>query len=124
VNKPLVYIACPYTKGNQALNVRASIEQYMRMLIDDVVIPINPLFSHFAEMLYPKPYEFWLKHDFDLIRKCDALLRINATYAPIGYQQCESDGCNREIQLCQDIDIPVFYYKEELYRWAIKFRNQ
>jgi hypothetical protein len=53
-----VYIACPYTKGDIAVNVRNSMVAWDQAY-DSGMIPFNPLFTHFQHMHNPRPYEHW-----------------------------------------------------------------
>ena len=114
--KPLIYIGGPYTRGDVALNVRSNLAVYMRLLDEGVVVPIAPLFTHFAHLMFPRDYEVWMSHDFDLINHCDAMLATKAEESSLGYVQAESSGMNREIAHCESIGVPVFYSVDDLYR--------
>lgn len=98
-----IYIAGPYTKGDVAVNVRNAYEVANR-LADLGFAPFVPHATHFWHMLFPRPYEFWLKLDNQFLPYCEALLRIPGTSA----------GADAEVLLAQDLSIPVFHEIEAL----------
>ena len=109
--KLLVYLAGPYSGGNVVENVRNAV--YCANRIRDMgFVPILPHMSHFWDMITPKPYEYWIKYDFDLIERCDCLLRFDIV--------SESPGADREEQFARDHGIPVFYDLRELVLFANK----
>ena len=93
-----IYIASPYTLGDVAVNVRNQIDT-ANELMNLGFCPIVPLFSHFHHMIFPRPYEDWLKIDFAKIEMCHALLRLDG----------ESKGADREIEYAVKLGIPVCY---------------
>ena len=109
MRKPLVYIASPYTKGDQALNVRFQMEAFNSLLSDNVVLPIAPLWSHFQHLAFPRLYEDWLSYDLELIDRCDILLRLTAVIPSMTYTQWESKGAKREEAHARSRGIPVFH---------------
>src|SRR5262245_34840547 len=76
--KPLVYVASPYTKGDQAINVNYQCRMFDAMMNDGIVIPIVPLWSHFQHTICPRHYQDWIDYDLAIISRCDALIRLNA----------------------------------------------
>jgi hypothetical protein len=116
-SKPLVYIAGPITKPNMIETAHRGISLYMKMIRHGVVVPFCPHLSVFAEFLDPNTisYKFWLDHDFEVIRHCQALLRMPG----------ESSGADQEIDFANNqAKIPVFYLGEDesglehLYDWV------
>jgi hypothetical protein len=101
--KPKIYIAGPYTKGDVAINVRNAIEMANR-LADIGFAPYVPHFTHFWHMLFPRPYEFWLELDNEYLPVCNALLRLEGT----------SNGADKEVALAESLDLPIFYTVDEL----------
>jgi hypothetical protein len=98
-----VYIASPYTIGDQARNV------YISLAVADELIklgfyPYCPLLTHFQHMMFPQSYDKWLELDFEWLRQCDCLLRLDG----------ESKGADLEVQEAGYNDIPVFYNIESL----------
>lgn len=121
--RPMIYIASPYTKGDQALNVRFQCEVFSR-LIQKGFVPVAPLWSHYQQIFRPLPYEVWLSYDYQIIRRCDALLRLNASVILIGsviddvvYAQAESTGADREVEFAKSINLPVFFDIPTLCVW-------
>ena len=99
----LVYIASPYTIGSKSDNVYRQI-RCASALIDLGYCPIAPLLSHYIDNLYPKNYETWMQLDFELISRCDILLRLSG----------QSAGADREVNYAEALKIPVVYSIEEL----------
>jgi len=98
-----VYIASPYTIGDVAVNVATN----LRMASDLISLgycPFAPLLSHFQHMMFPQEYEIWLNLDFEWIKVCDCLLRLEG----------ESNGADKEVEYAKSIKLPVFYSLEEL----------
>jgi hypothetical protein len=98
-----VYIASPYTIGDQAANVRRQIDCFDELLKLDFV-PFAPLFTHFQHLVHPADYEVWMNWDFEWVKCCDAILRLSG----------ESPGADREVELAKAEGIPVFYSIEDL----------
>jgi len=96
--RPLVYVAGPYTQGSLDDNIRNAV------LVADVLeltfncAPFIPHLFHFWELMSPRPYESWLALDFDMLERCDALIRIEG----------HSPGGDREVKYAEQLGIPVF----------------
>jgi hypothetical protein len=92
-----VYVAGPMTQGNSYFNVRVAV-QYGEQLRKKGYIPIIPHLSAFWSMIgSDATYEDWMTLDFELISRCDVLLRIP------GY----SPGADREVEFAKSSRIPV-----------------
>lgn len=98
-----VYIASPYTIGDQAHNVRRQMDCFDELLKLGFV-PFAPLFTHFQHLVHPADYEAWMNWDFEWVKCCDALLRLSGA----------SPGADREVELAQTEGIPVFYSIEDM----------
>jgi hypothetical protein len=107
--KAKIYIAGPYTKGDVAINVRTAFE-VANKLADLDYAPYVPHSTHFWHMLFPRPYEYWLKLDNEFLPCCDALLRIPG----------ESSGADKEVLLAISKNIPVFHNIDELVSFFLK----
>jgi len=101
--KPRVYIAGPYSQGDVALNVRNAFEAADK-LANLGFAPFVPHSTHFWNMLFPRPYEFWLGLDNEFLPVCHAVLRLPG----------ESHGANGEVDLATRLGIPVFTSVEHL----------
>lgn len=108
--KPLVYVAGPITNPNPMQNTHTALVLGRRMLSDGYVVPFLPQLSVVWEMVTPDiGYEAWLAYDFDVIRHCQALFRIEG----------HSPGADREVAFAIDVlDIPVFDDIHDLNHWA------
>ena len=101
-----IYIASPYTHGNQAENVRKSLEE-AENLRQAGFLPFCPLLSHFWHFMSPHPYDYWMKMDLEWLEKCDGLLRLPG----------ESAGADAEVEHALAHNIPVFFNMVDLVEW-------
>jgi hypothetical protein len=99
-----VYIASPYTIGDQARNVYESLK-VANELINDGLCPFCPLLTHFQHMMFPQTYDKWLELDMEWLKQCDILLRLPG----------ESNGADKEEIKAKELNIPVVYSTKELY---------
>lgn len=118
MDKPLVYIASAYTRGDVAINTRFQCEVFDRLMNDGKVLPFAPLLSHFQHLLFPRKYQDWIDYDLALIPRMDACLRLTAIYEPLGYSQHESSGADGEVLKFRLLKKPVFGSVEALYDWC------
>jgi hypothetical protein len=116
--KPWVYIASPYTKGDPAINARAQCELWEELMSDGIVWPFAPLWSHFQHTIFPRPYEDWTAYDNAILPRMDACIRMSAHYQPMSYWQHESKGADNEVHLFRQLEKPVFICKQALYAWC------
>lgn len=100
--KPLVYVAGPIS-GDPFGCVRQAIDAFDRLRAIGAV-PFLPQMTVLHAMVVDTPYEEWMAYDFDVIRKCDALLRLAG----------ESSGADREIAFAGEIGLPVFWDSPDL----------
>ena len=96
MKRPLVYVAGPIT-ANPLGCVRQAAPVFRRCR-EIGVVPFLPQLSVIHEMVDPLPYMEWLEYDFDVIRNCEAVLRLHG----------DSPGADREVCLAQDLGLPVF----------------
>lgn len=118
--KPTVFIASPYTKGDQAMNTHFQCLVFDKLLSDNIVLPIAPLWSHYQHTLFPRPYEDWIKYDQAMLRLYDCCLRLEANIPSVGYKMNESSGADAEVETFRKMNKPVFFSIEEVYTWANK----
>ena len=100
-----VYIASPYSIGDQAENVRKSLEAADELL-QAGFIPFAPLLSHFWHLISPKKPDVWYQYDNEWVKRCDCLLRLPG----------ESFGADNEVALAFEHDIPIYYTMRTLIR--------
>lgn len=118
MNKPTVYIASPYTRGDVAINTHFQCGIFDQLLNDGKVLPVAPLWSHFQHTLFPRPYEVWTQYDQEMLRLYDCCLRLTATFPSLEYSQYESAGADAEVATFRAMGKPVFPSIEELYGWV------
>lgn len=96
----LVYIASPYTKGDNFVNTQRQITTAIELLKQPGIVPFCPLLnSVFVNMQHEFSYDKWLEVDFTYLSKCDYLLRLSG----------ESSGADKEVAYAKEHGIPVFY---------------
>jgi len=101
-----VYIAGPYAKGDIAINV-ANAVMAGDMVLDLGHIPYVPHLTHLWHLISPHPHEEWLTLDREWLKVCDMVLRIPG----------ESAGADQEVELAEELGIPVVYNGRELDAW-------
>jgi hypothetical protein len=123
-NKPVVYIASPYSKGDPAINTRCQCKMFDRLMSDGLVWPVAPLWSHFQHIMFPRLYADWVTYDLALLPRYDAVLRMDAIHPETAYIQIESSGADREVITAKANNLPVFYRVGDLYQWAERFETE
>lgn len=99
----LVYIAGPYSRPDPCENTHKAVAAANEVW-DAGLIPVVPHLTHFWHTMTPKPYEQWLAYDLEIMRRCDAVLRIPG----------ESSGADAEVAEADRLGIPVFLSMEGL----------
>lgn len=104
--KPIrfVYVASPYTKGDVAVNVRASIDA-ANVIAENGYFVFCPLLTHFWHLVHPHPVEFWYAQDLGWLEKCDLLVRLPG----------ESTGADAEVARARELGIPVCMGLDEFF---------
>jgi len=101
--KKLVYIACPYTEGDVAVNVRNCFDAATQV-VELGQVPYPPLWTHFWHLITPQPWEYWMSIDEYYVSISSAVWKLPG----------KSLGATREIQQAEKLRIPVVYSYEEL----------
>lgn len=117
-NKPVVYIASPYSIGDTAINVHFQARVFDELLSEGLVLPIAPLWSHFQHTLFPRPYADWIAYDLEILKICDACLRLDAVNSELSYVESRSQGADEEVRMFLSLGRPVFYSRGDLTAWA------
>lgn len=111
--KPLVYVAAPYSTGDQVANARDAILWGERLWDTGLIVPLIPHLNIAWHLASPHPLEYWYTYDLELLCRCDALIRIDG----------DSSGADAEVRAAKDLGLPVFLSGpnciSELSRWAI-----
>jgi hypothetical protein len=92
----IIYIASPYTVGDVAANVAVQMDA-AHTIMDLGCTPIWPLSSHYLHIRRQRPYTEWIEADKELVRVSDVVLRLPG----------ESSGADGEVQLAEQLGIPV-----------------
>ena len=98
-----VYVDSPYTLGDVAVNVRASIDAADVLAVNGLV-PCSPLLCHFWHLVHPHEYQFWIDQTLAWLERCDAVLRLPG----------ESAGADAEVRRAAQLGMPVFHSLDEL----------
>lgn len=118
MHKPIIYVASPYTRGDQAINTHFQCRTFHELMNDGIVWPYVPLWSHFQHIIFPRNYQDWIDYDLALLPRFDACLRLNAVLPELEYEQKESSGADGEVAAFRAMGKPVFCDKANLYEWA------
>ena len=105
--RPLVYVAGPYSDdpvGNTRRAITAADQ-----LLNAGIVPYVPHLSMFWDLLHPRPYADWLELDLEVVRRCDAVLRLSGN----------SPGADREVAFAESEWVPVLYSVDETIMWAL-----
>lgn len=105
-DKPLIYIAGPYTNPDPVLNTHNAIKwaEDVESLGADVAISHLSLLWH---IVCPAPMEKWYSRDLAVLARCDACFRFPGA----------SSGADAEVKFANERDIPVLYSIEEAAAW-------
>jgi hypothetical protein len=102
----LVYIASPYSaptpEGIEA-NVRRQME-VAHEVMDLGHVPFVPNLNHYLDKVRKRTYDEWINADFEVIKRCDILLRLDG----------RSPGADREVKLAEGLGLPVVHTIAEL----------
>jgi nucleoside 2-deoxyribosyltransferase len=108
-DRPLVYIAGPYSRPDPVANTNAVIALASELVDEGLVTPLVPHLTMLWHAVSPRPLDFWYAYDVALLRRCDALFRIEG----------ESTGADMEVDFAKAHGIPVFTRLDELREWAV-----
>ena len=96
------YLAGPYTAAPEGCTILAI--EIADELMSLGYTPYVPHLSHYQHAIRPRPYEDWMKLDFEWLAACDVVFRM----------QGKSSGADREVSLARVLLIPVVYTVGEL----------
>jgi len=101
--KPKVYIASPYSQGDQVLNVQRAID-----VAEEIkrrgYIPFIPHLSMLWHLYKPHTIGFWYDYDLEWIPCCDYLIRLAG----------DSVGADHEVEVAEGMGIKVIHSASEL----------
>lgn len=102
----LIYVAGPLATGNTIKNVRRAVGAGTAILSAGHAAYV-PHLSVVWDWITPMDYEDWMALDFEIIKRSDAVLRLDG----------ECPGCNREVALAELLGLPVFWELSECLEW-------
>jgi len=105
--RPLVYIAGPYTHPDPVVNTRNAIIAGDELQETGLVTCFVPHLSLIQHMVAPHDLDHWYEYDLAMLRRCDALLRLTG----------ESSGADKEMAFARAQQIPVFLNAVSLITW-------
>ena len=96
-----VYVAGPYTKGDVAVNVRATIDAADKLasLGHEVFLPH---LSHFWHLIHPHDWQFWIRRDMAWLSLCDVFLRLPGESEGADIEEAEARRLG--LRICRDIN--------------------
>lgn len=111
--RPLVYVAGPYSYPDPERNTAKTLVTAMRLQNSHLVTCVVPHLNLFWDKVLPEAmrYEYWLDYDIALLGRCDAMLRLP------GY----SVGADAEEEWANNRMIPVFHTEHAMLDWAEKW---
>ncbi len=104
--KKLIYIAAPYTYPDPVENTHKVIKLAER-IIGAGYTPYIPHLNLLWHLVVPHSQEFWYTYDLEILKRCDALLRMDGS----------SEGADREVQFAKDNNILIIYGIDDLINW-------
>lgn len=122
--RPWVYIASPFTHGDNGINVQFQCAIWEQLMNDGLVWPYAPLWNHFQHLLYPRKGSDMTEFDNAIIPRLDACLRLDSACAKLEYTQHESAGADSEVDLFHSLNKPVFYSIKMMYAWVKRLNDQ
>lgn len=98
-----VYVAGPYSIGNQEFNAKSMIDT-SQMLLTLGYTPYCPLLTHWWHLEHPLEWAEWMRYHLKWLNVCDCLYRMAG----------ESVGADIEVEYAKKIGIPVYYNMDQL----------
>ena len=107
-DRPLVYVAGPYTNPDPIRNTHDAIRWGDRINDDGHGTAFVPRLSLLWHMVCPHgDVEYWYEFDLTILKRADALFRFPG----------RSSDADREVEFAVLHNIPVFYDYEDLTAW-------
>lgn len=110
VDRPLVYLAGPYTRPDPSINVNRTIEVAEQLQDLGTITCFIPHLTHLWHVVHPhEDINHWYEYDLAMLARCDALLRLDG----------DSSGADAEMKFAEERGIPVFTSPALLCSWSI-----
>ncbi len=111
---PMVYVAAPYTIPDPVENTAEALRVATYLLDTGLVIPFVPHLTMFWHLCHPHDYDVWLRYDMEVLKRCDALLRLPG----------ESTGADGEVRIADMLKLQVFTDQADVPPWAERWINR
>lgn len=98
IDQPMVYLAGPFTHPDPMVNTR-KMTRVAEAILRLHVTPIIPHLTLLWHLIRPRPQQFWLEYDLQLLARADVVLRIPG----------KSDGADVEVTQARHLNIPVLH---------------
>jgi hypothetical protein len=105
---PHVYISAPFVDVNPERNVNYAIDLADELYTTGVCLPVIPQLQYFWNKLHSHDDTFWDEMNYQILKRCDALLAFDEPDFPQDMELVEE---------AERIGIPVFYSTDELTDW-------
>lgn len=99
MNKPLVYVAGPYTHPDPVLNTNRAIRVGMQLAESGLAAVEIPHLTMLAHLIEPRALEFWYAFDIDKLDHCQFVYRLSGA----------STGADKEVSYAFSNGIPIYY---------------
>ena len=109
----MLYVSGPISNGGTLTieeryrNAEASYEHH-RLFTEQGIAVVNPLLTQHVDPAGEVAHETWLKSDFEIISRCDAVYRIPG----------RSSGADAECEYAIGRGIPVFHWAADVLEYA------
>lgn len=110
VDRPMVYIAGPFT-SNPMAGTRNAVKAAERLDQTGLIMPVVPHLNLLWDLICGHEEQFWLDMDLAYLNRCNALYRLPGI----------SPGADGEVAFAEENSIEVFYETGELLAWAETF---
>lgn len=108
-DRPLVYVAGPYTNPDPVYNTHAAVKLGDELQQTGLVTCLVPHLSLLSHAIVPhNDVNHWYEHDLATLARCDALYRMPGA----------SSGADAEVEFAGDRGLPVFTDRSLLLEWA------
>lgn len=112
--KPLVYVAGPYTNPDPVLNTREAFQHGLTIYESTgcpVIVPHLTLLGH---AMFPRDIDFWYEFDLAQVAKCDVVYRFPGA----------STGADKEVAFAIQQGIPWFTQKGDLFAFIGQWKGR
>lgn len=107
--RPLVYVAGPYTRPDPVANTREAIITATRLTESGLVTAFVPHLTMLMHLVAPQDLDYWYEYDLSVLARADACYRMPG----------ESTGADREVTYAEKVSVPIFTSEDDVLAWAV-----